>query len=182
MPNYFDSSGVNVTPESLGIYNTNANPWNLMSDTPPASDFSLTGTGPTPTKYSLMDTDLGSAGAPGGADTAGMPAPDSAAQAAGTAGTGSTVAGAAIGAGLGLLQSIGQQNAYKNRALAAATQTRFSPWTRLGLGQMPNSPNALGSILGLGASGAAFGQALGGGNVTPLTKMYSPGSNTSNGS
>ena len=94
-----------------------------------------------------------------------------AASSAGVAGNSGATTGMAIGAGLGLLSAIGQQNAYQHQAKAAATQTRFSPWTKMGLGSMPTPPNALGQILGYGAAGGAMGQAAGGGSLVPMAMM-----------
>jgi len=97
--------------------------------------------------------------------------PDTAAQSAGLAGGSGALMGAGIGAGLGILSSIGQQNAYKNAAKAAAVQTRFSPWSHLGGGKMPEAPNSLGQIAGLTASGATLGQGLSGGSLAPVAYM-----------
>lgn len=75
--------------------------------------------------------------------------------------------GMGIGAGLGLLSAIGKANAREHEARAAAVQTRFSPWTRMGLGKMPEQANALGPILGYGASGAALQQGMQNGKMSP---------------
>lgn len=88
----------------------------------------------------------------------------------GVAGNSGALMGGAIGAGLGLLSSIGQQNSYKNKMKALATTQRFSPWTHM-QGQQPNEPNALGQLAGLAASGATLGQGLAGGSVVPAAYM-----------
>lgn len=99
-----------------------------------------------------------------------------AAQAAGTAGNSGALAGAGIGAGLGVLNAV-YQNAQRNKMVhAAATQTKFSPWTHLGAGQTPAPANPIGSLAGLTAAGAMQGQALGGGSIAPLALSQQPGS------
>ena len=83
--------------------------------------------------------------------------------------------GLAIGAALGLLSSIGKQNADRARSYAAATQTAYSPWTRMGLGQMPQQEAGINSVAGLGASGAALQQGLQGGSMAPAAYMMNGG-------
>lgn len=96
-----------------------------------------------------------------------------------------TGTGMAIGAGLGILSALGASNARKYQGLAAAAQTRWSPWTKLGLGQMPGPSNAMGSIAGLTAAGGTLAQGLQGGNLANLYKPtvgYGTGGSNGNGS
>jgi hypothetical protein len=102
------------------------------------------------------------------------PSPEPLAQSEGVAANKGATTGTLIGAGLGLLSSLGAQNAYEAQAKAAAAQTRWSPWTRMGAGKMPDAPNALGQVAGLAASGATLGQAIGGGSVAPIAYMNRP--------
>src|SRR5580698_4203125 len=115
--------------------------YNSMGSNSPSSQFSA-----PPVAASLED----------------LPAPSPAAPAAASAMGANAMTGAGIGAGLGLLQSIGQQNAAKYRNLAAAAQTRYSPWTKLGLGQMQAQPNTLENVAGGALGGARLGQAWAG--------------------
>ena len=86
----------------------------------------------------------------------------------GNKGNSGSMTGLMIGAGLGLLSSIGQQSAYQAQAKAAATQTRYSPWTHMGAGQLPAVPNSLGQVAGLAAAGATLGQGVSGGSLMPM--------------
>jgi hypothetical protein len=83
---------------------------------------------------------------------------------------GSTMAGAGIGAGLGILQALGQQKAYQAQMNQLQATTRYSPWTKMSMAQ-PTVPNAVGTIMGSSAGGAAQGQAMGGGSALPLAMM-----------
>ena len=100
--------------------------------------------------------------------------PAASAASQGTKANGDATTGMLIGAGLGLLSSIGQSNAHQAQGRAAAAQTRWSPWTHLGLGQMPANTNALGTIAGLTAAGGTMGQAVGGGSVSPMVNLFKP--------
>ena len=93
-----------------------------------------------------------------------------------------TDTGMAIGAGLGLLSALGAGNAHKYAGLAAAAQTRWSPWTKLGLGKMPEDTNALGKITALTAAGGALGQGTAGANLNNLFKPTVGYGTTQNGS
>ena len=89
-----------------------------------------------------------------------------------TNGMGAAGTGAAIGAGIGLLQTLAQQNAYQAKMRTLAATTRFSPWTHMSMAQ-PETPNALAPIGAMAASGAALGQGLGGGSMVPMAQMNS---------
>lgn len=64
-----------------------------------------------------------------------------------------------IGAGLGLLQSVGQQQQQKKQNQLAATQTALSPWTKMGVGevQAQSGGSNLAEALGGAMSGAKGG-------------------------
>lgn len=66
------------------------------------------------------------------------------------------LSGGLLGAGLGILQSIGAENAYQAKMKQAATFTKYSPWTHL-KGNQPATPNELGMIMGGAAGGATQG-------------------------
>lgn len=95
---------------------------------------------------------------------------------------GNTGTGMAIGAGLGILSALGASNAHKYAGLAAAAQTRWSPWTHMGLGQMPAPENALGTIAGLTAAGGTMGQGMSGANMNNLFRPTVGYGTTQNGS
>jgi len=82
-----------------------------------------------------------------------------AAAAAPAAGAGFPLVGTAIGAGLGILNSIDQAQKYQAQMGAKEATTRYSPWTHLTMAN-PQAPNIAGNILGYGASGATLQQAL----------------------
>lgn len=66
-------------------------------------------------------------------------------------------------AALGAIQGENKRQKEKAMNLAAAEQTRYSPWTGMGLGQLQNSGSgALGGALQGGLSGAMMAQSFGG--------------------
>lgn len=68
--------------------------------------------------------------------------------------------GAAIGAGLGILQSIGGDNAYQAQMAEQEAKERYSGMTGHAPTADPGKPNALGNVVGLSAAGAQLGQGL----------------------
>lgn len=143
-----------------------SNPWNLgygpVGSNDPTSQFY---TAPTP-QAAPLTAPMDSSSAAIQALTAQQAQTAAAAQQAAATKAAQTQTGMEIGAGLGILSAIGSSNAHKYAGLAAAAQTRWSPWTHLGAGQMPAPNNSLGQIAGLTAAGGAMGQ----GNMGALFK------------
>lgn len=79
------------------------------------------------------------------------------------------------GAGLGLAKHyIADRPAYEAKRKLAAETTRWSPWTGM-VGSVPDEPNAFGSVMQGGLSGASFAQGLGGmGGAGEAMSSYAP--------
>lgn len=70
----------------------------------------------------------------------------------------------AIGAALGAAKHfLADAPAAAAQRKSAAAQTRYSPWTGMGAGQVSAQPSLFGNMLGGAGAGAAFGQQFGAG-------------------
>lgn len=60
--------------------------------------------------------------------------------------------------GLGLVGGIGKQNAQRAQNEAAVEQTRYSPWSKMGMGKTQDEEAPIGSALGGALSGYSLGK------------------------
>ncbi|MCP3682933.1 MAG: hypothetical protein GY861_09605 [bacterium] len=65
------------------------------------------------------------------------------------------------GAGLGMVKSAEEKKQRAQMGKAAAAQTKYSPWTGMGAGQVPAPQSSLMPILQGAMTGAMLGQSLG---------------------
>jgi hypothetical protein len=63
--------------------------------------------------------------------------------------------------GLGLAKGFMDKSKVRAQNMAAATQTQYSPWTKMGAGETKMAPSALGAAMQGGVTGLALNKYLG---------------------
>lgn len=78
--------------------------------------------------------------------------------------------GALAGAGLGIGKHyLSDKPAFQSEAELASTQTRYSPWSKMGMGKMPEKrPSLFNSTMQGAVGGAMQGASMGGGGAESL--------------